>query len=114
MITLLDRYGPWIIIAWLLWRDVWPWLSGKVWPARQQEQSAERKRLESLEERQVRAMEQTANAVTVIQQSMTSMDVRLGQIEKGQGCLENSLTEHDRRTSGALTVLTERKRTSKP
>ena len=101
--VLLRDYGWTAVVFWLIYRDVWPFIKERIFPAAMEER---KRRLEiqvRLEERQAMAMEAISNAVIEIKLAMVSTNERLLETRMAQ-------IEHHKATTDAITLMRERTR----
>jgi hypothetical protein len=89
-LDVLHNYGWAGVIMYLTVKELWPFLKEKLFPAyveekkrRAEQTTRDRERLEKLEERQVTAFEQVAQAVNVIKETLAVNNERLNNIHDG-------------------------------
>jgi hypothetical protein len=80
-----QQYGLLGVIAWMIIKDVWPWLRKRV--DKSQDNEAEMRKAElardaAREERMLRALESMADSSNGILRLLSTVDVRLGIIER--------------------------------
>jgi hypothetical protein len=102
---LLHDYGWSAVLLWFAVREVWPWLRDRLLPqyisARKQkveDDAIYRKRVETLESRQVAAFEKVAAAVEDLSKAMVLSNERMGNLVTNHG-------DHDMATRTGLTTL---------
>jgi hypothetical protein len=108
LLEALKGYGIFAIMAYLIVREVGPWLRDRVFPSYVEErkrradaETVERERLRRLEERQIAALESMANVVKEIQIALVREDERMSMLLGG-------FAEHDRETREAITDMRQR------
>ena len=108
LLEALKGYGIFAIMAYLIVREVGPWLRDRVFPSYVEErkrradaETAERERLKRLEERQVAAFDKIAEVVEALQISQARTDERLLQLLGG-------FAQHDTETRQAIVDMRQR------
>lgn len=111
--VLLRNYGWGIVFAWVLYREVWPWLRDRLVPSYMEDRkrrerrndelrNVQEKRLADLEERQCAAFEQVASAVNEMSKNIMLTNERLTLILVNQQQLMNMYDLHDRKMDRAI------------
>lgn len=104
----LKGYGVVVIMAYLLMREIGPWVRDRLWPSYVEErkrkadaESLERERLKRLEERQVAAIESMADVIKELQLAQVRADERMLQLLGG-------FSVHDQETRQAIQDMRDR------
>lgn len=97
-LLLLNRWGPWIVMGFMILRDLLPFLRDKLFPQVMDERKEENERRWQFSERQVKSYESIAEGVQAIKVFLATLDARSEVSALGIQRLEILVTEINTRT----------------
>lgn len=97
-IILLQRWGPWFVMAFMILRDLLPFLRDKLFPQMMDERKEENERRWLWSERQVKSQEAIAEGVQAIKVFLATLDARSEVSALGIQRIEILMTEINTRT----------------
>lgn len=79
--TLAQTYGIWAFVGYFCYRELWPWIRDKVFPAAIAEQEAQHQADRTLQERVLTAFEKNTMALTDLRASMEQQTSAMNEIK---------------------------------
>lgn len=98
LLILLQTYGPWSLIGFLIIRDLVPFLRDRLFPEVLKERKAESDRRWALTEREVQAQENIAKAMQQMMVLLATLDARTEVVAGGVQRVEVITTEINTRS----------------
>jgi len=103
-----QQYGFWGFLGYVLVREVWPFVSVKVWPEKVKQAKEERERLPRLEERQSKANDRQTEAIEAMGHSVHEMTVAITTNNERLSQLIAGHSAHAEMVTSAIALMRER------
>lgn len=103
-----QQYGLWGFLAYVLVREVWPFVGTKILPEKIAQAKAERLRVAKLEERQMNLEDRQATAIEAMSQSVQQMALAIVTNNERLSTLIAGHASHAIETTNAVALMRER------
>lgn len=108
LLLVWQQYG-WVgFLGYFIYREVWPFVSSKVWPEKVKQAKAERDRIAKLEERQLDAEDRQVTAIEAMGQSVHEMTVAIATNNERLSTLIAGHAIHAQETTQSIALMRER------
>lgn len=106
--VLWQQYGVWGFLGYVLVREIWPFVSVKVWPEKVKQLRAEKERLLTLEKRQFEAEDRQVRAIEAMGQSVHEMTLAIATNNERLSVLIAGHASHTQEVNQFVALMRER------